>query len=129
MDDGEPKAAGWLDSVRRMSDSLLGLVQNRFELAGVELQEEKLRALNLLVWLALAIALGTAGLLIGMGALALFLWNKAGYAGLIGMAVVAVAGAGGLLHSIRRRIHTARAPFAETVEEFRKDRECLRRKE
>ncbi len=129
MDDGEPKAAGWLDSVRRMSDSLLGLVQNRFELAGVELQEEKLRAVNLLVWLALAIALGTAGLLIGMGALALFLWNQAGYAGLVGMAVVSLAGAGWLLHSIRRRIHTARPPFAETVEEFRKDRECLRRKE
>lgn len=129
MDDGDPKAAGWLDSLRRMSDSLLGLVQNRLDLAGVELQEEKLRVLNLLVWLAVAIALGAAGLLVGMGALALFLWERAGYAGLIGLAVVALAAAGGLLHSIRKRIQTAPPPFAETVEQFRKDRECLRRKE
>lgn len=129
MDDGEPKPGGWLDSARSTADSLLGLVQNRFELAGVELQEEKIRLLNLLVWLAVAIALGTAGLLIGMGALALFLWDKAGYAGLIGLALVALAGGAGILHTIHRRIHTARPPFAQTVAEFRKDRECLGRRE
>lgn len=129
MDDGEPKADGWLDSLRRMGDSVLGLVQNRFEVAGVELQEEKLRAVNLLLWLAAAVALGTAGLLIGMGALALFLWDKAGYPGLVGLALLTLAGSASLLHHIRRRIHTAPPPFAETVAEFRKDRECLRRKD
>jgi len=126
MDDGDSKP-GWLDSLRRTGDALLGLVQNRFELAGVELQEEKIRAVNLLVWLSVAIALGTAGLLIATGALALFLWEKSGYAGLIALALVALAGSARILHIIRRRIQTAPPPFAGTVDEFRKDRECLKK--
>lgn len=125
MDDSEPKSDGWLDSLRRMGDSLLGLIQTRFELAGVELREEKLRTIQLFVWVAVAIALGTAGLLVGMGALGLFLWEKAGYAGLIGLAVLAVAGAAGILHAIYRRLHTMPIPFSETIAEFKKDKECL----
>ncbi|MFM1769928.1 MAG: hypothetical protein RJA22_2457 [Verrucomicrobiota bacterium] len=127
MEGGEHKA-GWLDPLRRMGDSILALVQNRFELAGVELQEEKLRTLSLLVWLSAAIALGTAGLLLGLGALALFLWAKAGYAGLVGLALVTLAAAGGILQSIRRRLFTGPMPFAGTVAEFKKDRDCLRPK-
>lgn len=126
MDDGELKSEGWGESIRRTGDSILGLLQNRLELAGVELQEEKLRAIRLLVWLAVAIALGTAGLLVAMGALALFLWVQAGYLGLIGLAVLALGGSAALLHTLHRRIHTAKHPFADTAAEFRKDRECLR---
>jgi uncharacterized membrane protein YqjE len=128
MSEGDPKSDGWLDSIRRTGDSLLGLAQSRIELFTVELQEEKLRALNLLVWLVVALALGVAGILIGLGALALFLWEVAGYGGLIGLALVTLAAAAAVLWSIRQRVQHGPRPFSDTVAEFKKDRECLHKK-
>lgn len=126
MSSSPPNSGGWLESLRRISESFLALVRSRFELFTVELQEEKLRLLNLLAWLALALALGLAGIFVAMTALAFWLWHTAGYAGLIGLAAVALAAAVGILWMIRRKIQTGPAPFAQTVDEFRKDGECLR---
>lgn len=125
MDEQERTSGGWLDSLRRTGDSLLGLAQNRFELFAVELQEEKLRALNTLVWLVVALALIVAGVLVGLGALAIYLWSVAAYFGLIGLALVSLAAGGGLLWYIHNRIRTGPSPFSKTVDEFKKDRTCL----
>lgn len=117
---------GWLESLRRIGESLSALLRSRFELFTVELQEEKLRLLDLLIWLGLAAAIGVGGVLVAMIAMAFWLWTTAGYAGLIGLAAVALAVAGGIIWSIRRKLHTGPTPFAQTVAEFRKDGECLR---
>ena len=92
----------------------------------VEWQEEKLRLLHLLIWLVLAAAIGVAGVFVAIMTLAFWLWAVAGYAGLIGLAVGALAVAFAILQSIRRKIQTSPTPFAQTVAEFRKDGECLR---
>ena len=125
MNESETKGSGWLHSLRRLVDSLLGLAQSRFELFAVELQEEKLRALNLLTWLVLALVLGVSGMLIAFCAIALYLWDTAGYFGLVGLATAALAGGAGVLLGIRRQIRNGPAPFSATLEEFRKDRACL----
>lgn len=117
---------GWLESLRRIGGSLAALTRCRFELFTVEWQEEKLRLLRLLLWLGLAAALGLAGIFIGFFALALWLWATAGYAGLIGLAVGAMAVAMAMFFGIRRRIQASPPPFAQTVAELRKDGECLR---
>ena len=126
MDTAPPNPSGWLESLRRIGESLLGLMRSRFELFTVEWQEKKLRLLNLFVWLALAAVVGGAGLLVGIAALALWLWTVAGYAGLIGLATVALAVAAGIVWSVRQGIKSGPTPFAHTVAEFRKDGECLR---
>jgi uncharacterized membrane protein YqjE len=125
MDENERTTGGWLNSLRRTGDTLLGLAQNRFELFAVELQEEKLRALNVLVWLVVALALIVAGVLVGLGALALYLWRLASYVGLIGLALGSLAAGAGVLWVIRNRIRNGTTPFAKTVDEFKKDRACL----
>ena len=127
MSGPEEKPGGWFSSFRRMSDSLLALGQSRIELFALELQEEKLRAIHLFIWLCVAITLGVAGLLLLLGTLAIFLWDKAGYGGLIGLALVALAGGGALLWSLHRHLRTRPPPFADTIAEFQKDRECLRK--
>jgi len=104
---------------------LLGLAQNRFELFAVELQEEKLRAINVIVWLVVALALIVAGVLVALGALALYLWHVAAYLGLIGLALVSLGAGAGVLWAIRNRIRNGATPFAKTVDEFKKDRACL----
>ncbi|MHB1306355.1 MAG: phage holin family protein [Limisphaerales bacterium] len=126
----EPRARpdGWTAALRRMGDSVLGLAQSRLELFTVEFQEEKLRAITLVVWLAVALLLGAAGLLVGLGALSLLLWIWAGYLGLVGLMLVALTGSGIVLWAIRRQIRKSPLPFGETVAEFRKDRECLHTK-
>jgi uncharacterized membrane protein YqjE len=126
MSDTPPDTGGWLESLRRIGGSLSALLRSRFELFTVELQEEKLRLLNLLVWLGLALALATAGIFVAIIALAFWLWAVAGYAGLIALAVAALAAAFAILWSIRRKIQTGPTPFAQTAAEFRKDGECLR---
>lgn len=128
MNEGDQKPAGWFDGLRRVGDSLLGLAQTRFELFTVELQEEKLRVVKLLIWLAVALALGLGGLLIVVGTLALFLWQVAGYAGLLGLALVVLGGAAGILWTIYHRVRKGPLPFSQTVTEFKKDREWLRKK-
>ncbi len=128
MFESEPDPGGIMESIRRLGNSLLGLLHVRAELFAVELQEEKLRAIRLMVWVAVAITLGVAGLLVAIVGLALFFWEIAGYWGLAGLAAGALGTAATILWIIHRRITHGPAPFAGTVAEFRKDAECLRQR-
>lgn len=105
---------------------MLGLVHTRIELFGVELQEQKLQAIRLMAWFAAAVVLGAAGLLVAIGALAIFLWHVAGYAGLLGLALAALGACTAILWGIHRRIIHSPAPFAETAAEFRRDAATFR---
>jgi len=115
-----------LDSARRMTSSIVGLLHNRLSLAAIELQEEKLRAISLLLWLCVAVILAAAGIMVAIAALALFLWERAGYGGLIGLALAASGGGVVVVWLLRRRILRGPQPFSVTVEEIGKDLECLR---
>jgi len=128
MNESETPAGGWLDSFRRIGGSLLGLIRGRIELFAVELQEEKLRMVRLLAWLCLAMILGAAGLMVGIVTLGIWLWNMAGYSGLILLSLAALILAAGILFGINRQIRSEPPPFAETVAEFKKDAECLQKK-
>ena len=128
MNTTPPNSVGWLESLRRIGESSLALVRGRFELFTVEWQEEKLRLLNLLFWFGLAVTLGAAGVLVGMAVLALWLWDSFRYGGLIGLALAALATAAGIAWGLRRKIQTGAQPFNQTVAEFRKDGECLQKK-
>lgn len=126
MADDESSGGGIVASAKRLGNSVLGLLRTRIELLAVELQEEKLRALDLLLWLTVAVALVVAAILLVLGTLALYLWQSAGYAGLIGLSAGVSIAAGGVYLFLRRKIVSGPEPFSATVGEFRKDMECLR---
>jgi uncharacterized membrane protein YqjE len=115
-----------MDSVRRLANSVLGLMHNRLSLIAVELQEEKIRAINHIIWLSVAMALGVAGVLVAIATLAIFLWERAGYAGLIGLALLTLGLAALALWLLRRRILNGPQPFATSVAEIGRDFETLR---
>ena len=123
----ESSDPGIAASARRLAHSLLGLARTRIELFAVELQEEKLRALGLLAWLTVAVALGVAGILLALGTLAFFLWQRAGYAGVIGLTAAVFGAAVAVFLGLRRRILRGPEPFAATIAEFRKDASGLRK--
>jgi uncharacterized membrane protein YqjE len=127
MSDPSTEASGWLESFRGIGESLLAMLRNRLELFGVELQEEKLRLLNLLLWIGLAAALGFAGVFVIIVALAFLLWNAAGYAGLVLLAVLSLGAAAAIVAGLRKKIQTGPPPFSHTVAEFRKDGACWRK--
>lgn len=126
MDPSPTNQSEQLGPLRRIGVSLLALTRSRLELFTVELQEEKLRLLNLLIWLGVALVLGAAGIVVAMAALTFWVWAVAGYAGLVGLAVTALVIAAVILSVIRLKIQTGPTPFAHTVAEFKKDAECLR---
>lgn len=127
--DGDGRTGGTLDSIRRLANSVLGLLHTRVELLVVELQEQRLRLLGTLAWVAVALGLAIAAVLVAVGTLALFLWHTTGYAGLVILALVTGAAAAAIYVVIRRRILRGPQPFEATVDEFRKDLACLRREE
>lgn len=122
----EPGEGGIIATLRRLAQAVGGMVLARFELFVVELQEEKLRAVSLLIWLAVGLALGLSGILVAIGTLALFLWERAGYGGLVGLAAGSLAVAAGIFWQVRRRLRVGPAPFSATTAEFRRDIERLR---
>lgn len=127
MEDSESNSGGLIASAKRLGHSFLGLLQSRVELLAVELQEEKVRALDLLAWLTVAISLTVAAILLAIGTLAWFLWRQAGYAGLIGLTAATAVAAVATFILMRRRLVRGPLPFSATTEEFRKDVEWLRR--
>jgi uncharacterized membrane protein YqjE len=121
MPGGTQDEDGVMNSLRRMAASVVGLARTRVELFAIELQEEKLRAITLLLWLSLGLVLAMAGVLVAIGGLALWLWQRAGYLGLAGLAGGTLVVAGIIFACIRLQLIRGPLPFAGTVDEFKKD--------
>jgi uncharacterized membrane protein YqjE len=128
MSEPEPSTTGPVSSLRRMADSLLALLETRLQLFAVELQCEKLRMMEWLLLLAVGGAVGFIGLLLAVGALALYAWANWRYAGLVGLAVIFLAAAALLFWQLRARLRRQPVPFSDTLAEFKKDRACLQAK-
>jgi uncharacterized membrane protein YqjE len=122
---GDRPSGGLFDSLRRFVDGTLGLVQRRIELFALELQEEKARALDLLVRAAALIVLALLTLVAGTATVVVALWHTSPVLVLAVVTAAYALGAAGLALGLRRRLRAGPKPFAGTLEEFRKDRECF----
>lgn len=113
-------------SLRRLGDSMLGLLETRLQILALEWAEERVNLVRMLLvvfvvlWcLHLAIVLGLVYLLLVVGAEQRV--TVLGYAALA--LLLTAAGAGlGLRHWLKQR----RPMFATTIAELRKDREWIR---
>ena len=123
MNEGNP--GGVLGSMQRIVDSLLGLVSSRVQLFALEWEGERLQLLDILTKLAIALGICFLGLLMGTLTLALCVWQRFGFTGLVIMTAV-ILGAGVVLFLRVRSANRARPkPFAKTIAEFKKDQSCL----
>lgn len=129
MNPGETQRNGAMASVARIGESLLALARSRVQMFAFDLQSEKLRLVDTLVWAGIALALGGGGFLVGIFALALYVWEAAGYAGLVALVGVLLAAASALLWDLQRRLKAGPIPFADTLAEFEKDAACIRGKD
>ncbi len=112
---------GLLEAVGRVGGSLIGLLQNRLELASLELDEARENLVLTLV-AALAAALLLAGAVIALSAwIAVVLWPVLGHAVLGWIALVYALAGGGLVAWLRRRLKRAPPLLGDTLAELRRD--------
>jgi uncharacterized membrane protein YqjE len=122
----DPAPAGFLDSLRGLGANLLGSVHDRVELFTVELHEERVRLVQILLWIG---AIGFAGVMamtfVSLTLVYLF-WESARLAVLGGLAAFYVGTFVACALAFRRYLARQPRPFDGTLAELREDRACMR---
>ena len=125
MDERESSPPGFLESLRGLGNSLLGTAHDRIELFTIELHEEKLRLVQLLIWIgAIGFAAVMALTFVTLTLVYLF-WDSARLAVLGGLAFFYVAALTALALAFRRFLARQPRPFDGTLQELREDRSCM----
>src|SRR5580765_3672443 len=115
MDESEPKSGGFIASVRRITDSVLAILNARMELAALEFQEERIRLIDLVLRVAAVVVLGLVSLLAATALLVVAFWD---YSRLLTLGVLAAVYALAALviwWDLRKRINTSPSPLAGTL--------------
>lgn len=123
---GSARPPGIVGALRALADGFLAGAQDRLQLLSLELQEEKFRVIQTLVWIAAAMFTGALALAFASLALVYYFWETARLAVLTGLAFVYAGACVGVLLGLRRFIRRQPRPFAASLEELEGDRSCLR---
>jgi uncharacterized membrane protein YqjE len=124
MSDTE-KSQGLFASVRQLLDTVLASVQNRLALISNEIEQEKLRLFDGLLWAGLALMLlGLAALLLVTFIVVLF-WDSYRLQALGGLSLLLLGAGGGLLSVAHTRLRQPGGLFSSSVAELGRDRPGL----
>lgn len=123
-EDTETKPGVWA-SLQRGLDALLATTHNRVELFVVELQEEKCRLVEAILCAAAAVALGLMSLSLVTLTVVVLCWENGLVLALAGLSVLYLLGAVLAWRALQSRLKAGSA-FADTLDELKKDRSCLK---
>jgi len=126
METPTSRSTGFLSSLHSLADSLLGTVQDRIELVSVELQEEKLRLIQIFIWICAAVFSAVMAVAFISITLVYLFWESARLAALGGLALFYTAALVITIVSFRRYLARQPKPFATTIQEIKGDRACIR---
>lgn len=121
-----PVEPGLLDALSRLCGSLFGVLQNRLELASIELGEARGRLVFTLVASFAAVLLLGAALVALSAWLAVALWGTLGHAVLGWLALAYGLAGAGLLWWLRARLQSDPPMLAATLAELRADAAFMR---
>jgi len=102
----------------------VGTVQDRLELVSVELQEEKIRLIQMFAWTSAALFAGM--MIFASLTLVYALGDDNRPAALGGLAVLYGTGLVVIVVAFRRHLARQPKPFAASLREMREDRACIR---
>ena len=118
---------GLLDALSRLGGSLFGMLQNRLELASIELGEARGRLVFTIV-ASFAAVLLLGGAVVALSAwVAVALWGTLGHAVLGWLALAYGLAGAGLLWWLRARLRSDPPMLADTLAELRADAAFMRR--
>jgi uncharacterized membrane protein YqjE len=122
----DPTTPGLFDSGRRLLDHALGAFHNRVELFAVEFKEEKTNVVELLLCVAAALFFAMMTVIV-LTATVILLFppeNRIYAAG--GFCLIYLIGAIWSILRLKSRLKQNGTPFAESINELKKDREWIR---
>ena len=122
----EMPAGGLLNSVRGLADGLIETAHDRLELFTLELHEEKLRLIQLFIWISGAIFSAILAITFASLTVVYLFWDTARLPVLGGFAVLYTGIFLGVLGYCRKCIQRQPRPFRSTVAELEEDRACIR---
>ena len=121
-----PPPAGFLQALQNLGDCALSTLQDRLRLLGVELQEEKLRVVQILFWVSAAILAGIMLLIFATLAVASLFWETARTEALTAIAGFYLLALAMVVFGFHRFLKSQPRPFDATLHELQRDRECIR---
>ncbi len=117
--------AGIVQSLRNLAATLVAVFHTRLELLVTEIEEERVRLLDLLLWVAAALFfLGVAVLLLVLLLIAVF-WDTHRIAVISALAAVFLAAGIGIAAGARSRMHGRSRLFSASLDELARDKDQL----
>lgn len=128
MDGGERVSSGLRDFLKAFASNLAAILHNRLELFSTEAFEAGHRLIQMLVWTVAALFSGCmAFILINVTIVYLF-WEEARLTVLLCLTLFYTLLVAGIAIGFSRYLKHIRPPFSDTINEFKKDYECFRRR-
>lgn len=124
QDPGE-SGAGIVQSLRNLGATLVALLQTRLELLATDLEEERIRLLQILFWAAGALFFFGIGVLMLTLLVVMLLWDSARLSAIVALAAFFFAVGIGLAIGVRNRVRARSRLFSSSLEELAKDRDQL----
>jgi uncharacterized membrane protein YqjE len=128
MSNQELRPPGIVESLRRLCDNGLALLETRAELFAVEVQEQKAHLGRTLLLAVVALFLTNTALLVLTGTIVFLVGESARVPVLIALSLLYIAAAVVAFLLLRNELRSTPPPFSGTVSELRKDREWLRQR-
>lgn len=126
MDSAEsPASRGFLDSLRDLGGGLIESVHDRVQLVSAELHEEKLRLIQIFLWIVATVFVAMLAMTFASLTLVYIFWDTARLAVLCGLTAFYIIGLGVIVIFFRRFIARQPRPFAATLQELQEDRACI----
>src|SRR5687767_763948 len=116
---------GIVRSLRNLAATLVAVFHTRFELLVTEIEEERVRLLELLLWAAAALfCLGVTVLLLVLLLIAVF-WDTHRIAVIATLAAVFLAAGVAIAAGARNRMHARSRLFSASLDEIARDKDQL----
>lgn len=116
---------GLFAALRRLLTSGVELLRVRLALLGTDIEQEKLRLFDAVLWAGLALLLLGMGLLLLCALVVVLLWEQQRLPALAALAALCLGGGAWLLRRARARLRAPGGLFAASVAELARDRAGL----
>jgi uncharacterized membrane protein YqjE len=124
MSETGDSGGGLLASIRKLLHSVLTVMQNRVELLAVEVQEEEHRLIQSLILAGAALFLGMVGFALLLGVVIFLLPENWRLGAAAALGVLCLLAAVVIAVQLKKRLQ--QNPFENSIEQLRKDWECLK---